>query len=254
MRSLATIALAAALAMMGTSCRPGGTPEVGDGSGSGEGSSVAIDEGSGAQPVAVDSMRALVASEQPCSADADCRVWQPSDWSADVECCYDYPCTLDYVALNRSNWETLRAWQRANPFDCTAHLREEGPCNNRPQRCGLSQEPPAAVCRDGECAVATPEAWPVPDPDAQTCSTASDCTAIRPSSASLRARCCRLDCVQDWVPVNRSTADEFVAHLAANAPDCVTYLGDTACPVSAACSIQTPQTRCDAGLCRLNQP
>jgi hypothetical protein len=253
MRYASLIALAAT-AVLFAACRPGGTPATGDGSGSGEGSAEAPGEGSDTAATVEDAAPVVVAAEQTCSADADCRVWQPSDWSADVECCYEYPCTLDYVALNRATWDTLRTWQRAHTFDCTAHLRENGPCDNRPMRCGLSQEPPPAACRDGLCTVAFAEAWPVPDVDAQTCSMASDCTAIRPSSGSLRARCCGADCGTDWIAVNRGTADELATFRAANPPDCDAFTDGNPCPPSVDCPAIVPPTRCEAGMCRLTQP
>jgi len=185
---------------------------------------------------------------QPCASDDECRIAQPSDWSADVECCYEYGCTLDYVAINADNQSALRAWQRVHPFDCTAHLQANGPCENRAMQCGLSQDPPAAACIEGQCAVRFPPTWPVIDLAVQTCAVDAECTPVRPGATTLQERCCHDRCDAQWMAVNQQTAGELRAWLAmtpAGACD------DLTCGETVACEPSPPAVACASGLCML---
>lgn len=238
-------------------CRP--PAPAGDGSGSGAAAvdeSAPVAEGTGeagpaTTPAEADGPPGTDAAAQTCSTSADCRTWQPSDWSAGVECCYEYPCDLAYVAINRDTWERQRAWQLANPFDCAAHLQEHGPCEARPPRCGLEQEPPASECVDGVCVVAWPRPWPQVDGDAQTCTVSSDCRPWRPTSTSAASRCCEADCSTEWVAINTATRDELDAWLAAHPLDCDATLSSGACAGRDACAVPAPDVACIAGLCAL---
>lgn len=244
---LACIALGAALLV---ACRPESAPVVAEGSASAAPAAEA--EGSGAPAAAaVDAVgfEGVDATEQTCTTSADCRVVQPSDWSARVECCYEYPCDLDYIAVNRSTWDGLRAWQRAHPFDCAAHLQSEGPCDPRPARCGLDQEPPGADCVEGLCQVAWPAPWPQVDADAQTCAIASDCRPWRRTATSIETRCCEADCGMDWVAINQSTRDELDAWIQAHPVDCDATVASGACAERSACATAAPGVACVAGLC-----
>lgn len=188
---------------------------------------------------------------QPCDADDDCRAWSPSDWNADAECCYTFPCSLDFVALNRTNRERLRRWQRANPFDCVAHLRAHGPCAASSPRCGLVREAPDAFCDDGQCALRYPDAWPGIDPDAQTCSTAADCIAWRPADAALPNLCCSGHCGRNYVALRRDTLVEVEAMLAHRRADCPAWREDNDCIDVRCAPHRPPDVTCSAGLCRI---
>ncbi len=188
---------------------------------------------------------------QPCETAADCRVFQPGDWSARVECCYEYGCDLDYVAVNQATLAAQRAWQAENRFDCAAHLRESGPCASQVPRCGLSQAPPEAICREGTCAVAWPDPWPAVDPDAQTCAVDADCAPFRPASLSPLGRCCGGDCRPEHVAVNRATLDALQRWRTERAESCEVALGGQPCPPVETCAVPTPPARCAAGLCRI---
>lgn len=187
---------------------------------------------------------------RPCTRDDECRTWQPGDWSADVECCYAYPCRLDFAAIHVQDWETRRAWQRANPFDCVAHLRETGPCDPRTPRCGLDQTAPAAVCRDGACALAAPDPWPQIDPQAQICTSNADCVALATSTLQPQARCCEnRPCPGGWTAVSRETMRELQQWQE----------HDATCPEDASCSTTpiscapgaVPAVVCTAGFCQV---
>ncbi|MCB9507895.1 MAG: hypothetical protein H6698_06200 [Myxococcales bacterium] len=191
---------------------------------------------------------AVLPAEQSCARNEDCRVHQPSDWNVRVECCYEYGCELDYVAINQTTWAALRAWQAANRFDCAAELQREGPCATRAPRCGLSQDPPAAVCVDGLCTVATPTSWPVIDAAAQRCTAPGDCGAFDTATTSLRSRCCGSACGGEWVPINRSTALELAAWTAA-APPCDGF-DRSECPADP-CDEPAPAVTCRGGQCVL---
>ncbi len=231
-------------------CRPDPAQVVDEGS-----NSAATDpavEGSGepaAAPVDAVGFDRVAATQQACATSADCRVVQPSDWSARVECCYEYPCDLDYIAINQSSWERLRAWQLSHPFDCAAHLQSDGPCDARPSRCGLDQEPPRAECVDGVCQVAWPSPWPRVDGDAQTCAIASDCRPWRTSATSLETRCCEADCGTDWVAINEQTRDELAAWIEAHPVDCDATVSSGTCAERSACATAAPGVACVAGLC-----
>lgn len=185
---------------------------------------------------------------QPCASDDECRIAQPSDWSADVECCYEYGCTLDYVAINAENQGALRAWQRAHPFDCTAHLQANGPCENRAMQCGLLQDPPGVMCVEGQCAVRFPPTWPVIDLAVQTCAVDAECTPVRPGATTLQERCCHDRCDAQWMAVNQQTARELRSWLAmtpAGACD------DLTCGDTVACEPTPLPVACSSGLCVL---
>lgn len=224
-------------------------PSVADESaGSGEltpavGTAAAATTLAGSAPPAMDAARS-------CTRDDECRAWQPGDWSADVECCYAYPCRLDFAAIHVQDWEVRRAWQRANPFDCVAHLRESGPCDPRTPRCGLDQTAPAAVCRDGACALAPPEPWPRIDPQAQICTSNADCVALATSTLQPQARCCEnRPCPGSWTAVSRETMRELQQWQE----------HDAVCPGDAGCSANqiscapgaVPPVACAAGFCQL---
>lgn len=187
--------------------------------------------------------------EQHCETHEDCRVFQPGDWNARVECCYEYGCDLDYVAVSSRTWAAIRAWQRANPFDCAAHLRDAGPCNPRGARCGLVQHAPAAACQDGRCRLALPEVWPAVDPDAQRCTSPADCLAFRPSSTSGVARCCGGACDGEWTAINRDTAQEIDRWRNNHAPSCESWREANDCPPTTACSLIPPPVTCRGGEC-----
>ena len=156
--------LGALLVLLVAGCNRGAEVPAGSGSGSGS-AAVEVDEqtllGQSTPPV-------VVASAQRCKTDAECRLHQPSDWSAEVECCYSYACDLRYEAVNLTSWELLKRWRTAHAFDCVAHLSKSGPCATTSPVCGLSQEPPPAVCSAGLCSVAIPEAWPKVDGSAHS--------------------------------------------------------------------------------------
>ncbi len=221
--------------------RDGVTPPAANGSGA----AAVIDEESlvGAPPPAVQ------LDAQVCESHEDCRVFQPGDWNARVECCYEYRCDLDYVAVNARTWDLLRAWQRANPFDCVAHLRDAGPCSTRTPRCGLVQAAPAAACIEGLCEATLPEEWPRVDPEAQRCTSNSECIAYRPASTSLEARCCGMDCSGPWVAINNATAEEIDRWKRFHAPACEPYLAENICDSMAACALVTPPVVCRGGEC-----
>lgn len=208
------------------------------------------DEGSGSLAGAPPPSVAL--SDQTCASHADCRVFQPGDWNARVECCYEYRCDLDYVAINEGTWQALRAWQRENPFDCVAHLQEEGPCNARTPRCGLVQDAPAAACVDGLCQATLPETWPVADPEAQRCTSASECVAYRPVTTSATYRCCDgAACDDTWVAINTSTAEELQRWRQHHAQPCAMWREDNTCPAPTPCNAAAPEVFCRGGECVL---
>lgn len=185
---------------------------------------------------------------QTCSADSDCRTIQPADWSADVECCYEYGCGLEFVAVNQATFGIWRAWKTANPFDCPAHLQANGPCENRPIRCGLLQDEPASACVMGVCQVVFPDTWPAADPQAQTCAVDSDCAAINLDAASAQAQCCpESPCIGRWAALNERTRQEFSQLLAMQpAVSC----DDVGCQ-QLFCGRPPHVATCDTGLCRL---
>lgn len=190
-------------------------------------------------------------SEQSCGEHADCRVFQPGDWNPRVECCYEYSCDLDYVAINQQTWQLVRDWQRANPFDCTEHLQREGPCSSRAQRCGLIQDSPAAVCDGGLCRVETATPWPAVDPEMQRCTAALDCLAVDTNGGSFRARCCGSNCFADWAAVNRQTAGELDRWRHYHATPCETLLEEATCPRLEECHQMRPDATCEGGQCVL---
>lgn len=253
-RPLVRLVLAVALAAASGGCRPDGPAPEGEGqegsaetATSGVPDTPAIDPAdlSGAPPPAIDEISTT------CRVDDDCRVVQPGDWSAAVECCYDYPCTLDYVAVNTGWFDHNRAWQQANPFDCTAELAEQ-PCPTRSPRCGLSQDPPPVACDDGTCRIAWPEPWPVVDPDAQTCTVDDECVAFAHSRTSVDGRCCDDACFGQPVAVNRRTAEALTSWIERDAPTCDDALHDgTGCSPQDCAPWEPPPAHCDAGLCAL---
>jgi hypothetical protein len=189
---------------------------------------------------------------QTCEVDSECRVMQPSDWSAEVECCYEYGCQLDYVAVNTATQQAQRAWQAANRYDCTEHLRSNGPCETRVPRCGLDQSAPQAVCRSGLCDIAWPDPWPVTDSDAQTCSIDADCRAYRPGSNSPLTRCCNAACDTNWTAINTATLDELTRWRTEEAVSCERLFGEAnPCPEAVPCQPTAPAVTCAAGLCRV---
>jgi hypothetical protein len=189
-----------------------------------------------------------------CRVDTDCRVHQPSDWSAAVECCYDYGCSLEYEAVNLGTWRLVQAWRRANAFDCVAHVRDKGPCPSETARCGLAQEPPPAACVEQQCRVAWPERWPVVDAQAQRCEVDADCTSVPASSTAPAQRCCPDLCSSERVAVNRSTAQELDAWKAAHTGDCEAWRTDNRCPPTATCAGPRAVPACVGGLCALEAP
>ena len=252
-RFLVRLGFLVALAGASAACRPPApTPDESEGSGSeSEGSTEAPAEAVdpadlvGAPPPPID------ATSRTCRVDDDCRVVQPGDWSAAVECCYDYPCTLDYDAVNTGWLERRRAWQQANPFDCAAALAEQ-PCPTRSPRCGLSQDPPPVACDDGTCRIAWPAPWPVVDPDAQTCTVDDKYIAFAHSRTSAKGRCCDNTCIRSPVAVNRRTAEALTAWIETDAPSCESVLPDTsACGIDDCAPWDPPPAHCDAGLCAL---
>lgn len=239
MRQTLTVALLLCLAACG---RSGSAPE-GEGSGSGA-TSAPLDEKT---LLASERPPVVVAEAQICSADADCRVHQPSDWSAEVECCYAYGCDLRYEAVNQANWELLKRWRKAHAFDCVDHLRKSGPCATTSPVCGLSQEPPPAVCSAGICRVAVPEAWPKVDGGAQRCDVDGDCRAIPEPSSKLEALCCGMGCGGPFVAVNRATQEELDSWLAGEKADCDARVK---CSQAPACG-PAPAAICTGGVCGL---
>lgn len=215
--------------------------EANEVAGEGDGEHEAVALGDGPPQVRLDA--------QTCESHDECRVFQPGDWNPRVECCYEYACDLDYVAVNTETWAAIRAWQRANPFDCAAHLQEVGPCNPRSPRCGLVQDAPAAACVEGLCQVAAPEVWPVIDPATQRCTSPADCLAFRPSSTSPEARCCGTACDGEWVAVNRDTATELDRWRNHHAVSCDTWRVDNACPPAGECNLIPPPVTCRGGEC-----
>jgi hypothetical protein len=185
---------------------------------------------------------------QPCSDDAGCVVDRPSDWSAPAECCYEYACTVDAVALSRPHQEALRAWRRAHAFDCAAWLQTEGPCPQRRLQCGLSRELPPVACVEGQCRIQWPEPWPTIDPQAQTCLLDTECRPFRAASLHLREQCCGDACGTDWVAVHHTTEGQirdWMAMTPAGACDAF------ACEPRIACQPHPPPVACVEGLCRL---
>jgi len=188
---------------------------------------------------------------QICRVDTDCRVYQPSDWDPRVECCYEYPCALDYAAVNQQTWTMMRAWQQANPFDCASYVQTSGPCSNRPIRCGLSQEPPDAACVEGTCQVIYPHPWPQIDPNAQACSVNADCRAFWTQSLGYLARCCDYDCREQWIGISAATLDELRTWEETLAPTCDEILAVHTCPAPVQCISRPRVAECRAGLCRV---
>lgn len=224
-----------------------GTPASTGSTGTTEGSGPAPQPVPAAEPPKLDTPGA-----RACASDDACRVMQPSDWDARVECCYEYPCSLDYLAINQSTWDALRAWRLANPFDCTQHLQREGPCAPRTERCGLDQEPPEARCREGMCEVAWPLDGPQPDPEAQLCSTRRDCLAYRATATSFQTRCCGQDCRSRWTAINGRTRVEIEAWSSQQAPACDAWFGAPECPSDEVCDpVVPPAVTCRDGQCGL---
>lgn len=185
--------------------------------------------------------------QQSCGADSDCRVIQPSDWSADVECCYEYGCELDYVAINQDSFRIWRAWKTANPFDCQAHLQSDGPCENRAMRCGFVQDPPEAACVAGVCQVAFPDVWPVVAPEAQSCTVSAECRVVNLGGATPAAQCCANNCNANWTAINDATFAEYSTYQAMlPALECA----GVPCPPEE-CNAEPPISACDTGMCRL---
>ncbi len=184
-----------------------------------------------------------------CRVNDDCRVTQPGDWSADVECCYDYPCRLDFVAVSRTRWDEIRAWRRENAFDCAGHLQANGPCAQRPAQCGLSQEPPPAACIDGACVVAWPSRGPEVEVDTQICTSRADCVAMRASSSAWAHHCCEDVPCGEWIAVARSTVAELEMWAETDLPDCASWADGATCPAASACEDVPPDVTCRAGTC-----
>lgn len=229
----------------GSGASPSGTSE-----GSAEPAAVVPAEGSGPVALGGAPMPAYTGPDAvACRTAEDCRVTQPSDWSPAVECCYDYPCRLDYVAISRTRWDELRAWRRANPFDCAAHLQAEGPCAQRPAQCGLSQDPPPAACVEGACVVAWPATGPEVDADAQICTSRADCVAMRASSSTWAHHCCETPPCGEWVAVARSTVAELEMWAESDLPTCGTWGHGQRCPEVGACDDRPPDVTCRAGTC-----
>ncbi|MFT6627328.1 MAG: hypothetical protein ACJA1R_000584 [Flavobacteriales bacterium] len=254
----------AAFGVLASGCSQCGAPPqpVDEGSGgsgdeAGSGSEGAA-EGSADVPIDDSAMEGALppdpyaAENTACSADTDCRVFQPSDWSPRVECCYDYPCRQDYKSVNLSGWAAIQSWRRANNFDCTIHLQEAGPCAQRPRRCGLDQEPPAARCVENECQVAWPSGGPRAVANAQRCVATSECMAYLPSSDGWSSRCCGNACGEDWTAINLQTAAEVQLWQQRDAPSCEEWAPDRACPEVEACSGTPPRVACVSGLCQLS--
>jgi hypothetical protein len=184
---------------------------------------------------------------QTCGADSDCRVIQPSDWSAGVECCYEYGCDLDYVAVNQDAFRIWRSWKAANPFDCQTHLQENGPCENRASRCGFVQDPPEAACVMGTCQVALPEVWPVVDEQAQSCTVSAECRVVNLGGATPQAQCCSNNCNANWAALNDATFAEYSTYQAMlPALECAAV----SC-LQEECAAEPPIAACDTGMCRL---
>lgn len=236
--------VAAALLLL-AGCGRGGEAPAAEGSGSG--ATVQVDEKT---LLAAATPPVVVASAQQCSSDADCRVHQPSDWSPEVECCYAYGCDLTYEAVNQQSWELLKRWRKAHAFDCVAHLGKTGPCATSSPVCGLSQEPPPAVCSEGLCKVATPEAWPKVDGSAQRCDVDGDCRAIAEPSSKAEALCCEGRCGGPWVAVNRATQEELTAWQASQKAVCDARVK---CPAAGGCA-PAPAAVCTGGLCAMAPP
>lgn len=236
-------AFVALLVTLVAGCSRGAELPTGGGSGSGS-AEVPVDE----QTIMAQSMPpVVVASAQRCKTDAECRLHQPSDWSAEVECCYTYGCDLKYEAVNLTSWELLKRWRAAHAFDCVAHLAKSGPCATTSAVCGLSQEPPPAVCAAGLCSVAIPEAWPKVDGSAQRCDVDGDCRAIGEPSSKPEAVCCGGGCGGPWVAVNRATQEELDRWLAGQKSACADKV---VCAAAAACGA-SPAAVCTGGLCAM---
>ena len=249
-RARASVLFATLALVLGCPAAPS-APGAGSGAATEATEPVVGAEGSG-DPAAPDAPIALdTEAATTCRVNADCRVMQPGDWSARVECCYDYPCRLDYVAINQSTWDALREQRRATPFDCAAFLQSEGPCAHRPAPCGLEQTPHEPACLDGRCAVAWPTAGPTLDPEAQHCASRADCVAMRASAVSWERRCCdAAPCGDDWVAVSRRTVAEVEAWAEQDLPDCAAWGHGQTCPAPAACeSVPVPDVTCRAGTC-----
>lgn len=236
-------ALGALLVLLVAGCNRGAEVPAGSGSGSGS-AAVEVDEQT---LLAQSTPPVVVAAAQRCKTDAECRLHQPSDWSAEVECCYNYSCDLRYEAVNLASWELLKRWRTAHAFDCVAHLGKSGPCATTSPVCGLSQEPPPAVCAAGLCTVAIPEAWPTVDGSAQRCDVDGDCRAIPTPSSKPAELCCAARCEGPWVAANRSTQQELEAWQKGERAHC----GDkVVCTAAAACG-PSPAAVCTGGLCAM---
>lgn len=186
-------------------------------------------------------------SRTACHADDACRVWRPSSWNARVECCYEYGCAMDWTPIHADDWERLRAWRQANPFDCQEAIDDDGPCAVAPDVCGLQLDATAA-CVEERCTLVLPTSGPTFTDSARTCRTDSHCVAVRRDFLSERARCCEGIC-GTWTAISTEALSNAEAWLGQDAPACPT---DGACPEpSARCDQEAPQVRCLAGLCRL---
>lgn len=243
----------AALSVGLISC-PGREADNEETSGEGSAESAETNEPQAVEPVVVPTAEELVGAPmpvlgvpQPCASDDECRVVQPSDWSPAVECCYDYPCSLDYLAINADYADLYRAWQRANPFDCAEFSQEIGPCRTQAVTCGLSQDPPGAACIEGMCQLVLPDRWPAVDPQAQTCGTDGDCVPYRLRDVIDGMSCCPTGCEEgDWVAITRATRGEFIDYIESNPPECGEW-----CPDERECDFDEPDVSCDGGYCVL---
>lgn len=183
---------------------------------------------------------------QTCDSDEMCRVYQASDWSAEVVCCYEYGCALDYIAINQNMWSLILAWRQAHAFDCVAHAQELGPCNNRAIHCGLSQEPPPARCVEGLCEIAYPAVWPQIIPTAQTCNMNNNCDSIRVDMLTTEHICCQTCPTGAPIAVNNHTLEEITAWR--ETLDCSSLECEDACS-----QIDLADAQCLAGRCVISE-
>lgn len=195
------------------------------------------------------------AAPQACTEDIECRSWRPASWNPRVECCYEYACDLDWRPIHLEQWQGVRAWRRANPFDCSRELQQGGPCTQG-VTCPLQAEPPPARCHDGECVLDWPERWPIPDPRGQTCSVSADCMALPESAFSQRRRCCDMPCAErGWIPLRNDAARAVERWLENDPIDCARWQDrDGECAEPRPCSELPPPVTCRAGFCALYTP
>lgn len=186
-----------------------------------------------------------------CEDDDMCRVWRPSAWGPRVECCYEYGCELDFEPIHADEWALLRAWREANPVDCTAELQEGRPCLTDIPACPFETAPPMARCLDGQCGLALPPRWPVVAPEAQTCSVASECVAVRASVFVTLERCCAGHCPDLWAALNREGLRVLEDWLDRHAPRCAEVREALDCDPATPCPGDPPPVRCRDGFCAL---